>query len=140
MIIVTSRGDVTYTGQLNRPEEEEGGEGEENTEGGQGGNGSQPSPTDDGSGGLGFLDSDPGMWFIAWASGQRIGSPLRPTPDRDDPGGTVAQTGQASVTRSVGLEAVINPTDPLWGSGSGSGGGGEPLPRGCVVPWGPPRM
>jgi hypothetical protein len=96
----------------------------------------QPNPTDD-SDGLGFLDRDPWALFLAWYSGQRGSEPHDPRDD--DPGELVERPGHASAAPGVGLEAVINPVDPLWGTSGGGGGGGSLPTLGCPTPVGPPR-
>jgi hypothetical protein len=96
----------------------------------------QPNPTDD-SDGLGFLDRDPWALFLAWYTGQR-GSKLN-IPGCDNPGGLVEGQGQGSAAPGVGLEAVINPVDPLWGTSGGGGGDGSLPTLGCPTPVGPPR-
>jgi hypothetical protein len=98
----------------------------------------QPNPEGD-SGGFGFLDRDPWEAFLAWYTGQ-LRSPLK-NPYDDDPGGDPTESGYggASAAPRVGIEAVINPVDPLWGSSPGGGSGVGPTLPGCVFPVGPPR-
>ena len=98
------------------------------------GDGSQPNPEDD-SGGLSFINPDPWALFLTWYTGQS-GSSLK-NPYDDDPGRDPSETGYGSTSAAprVGLEAVINPVDPLWGSGPG-GSGRDPSDG----PIGPPKL
>jgi hypothetical protein len=96
----------------------------------------QPNPEDD-SGGLRLLRTDPWALFLAWYTGQRSSKPT--IPGCDNPGGLVEGQGQGSAAPGVGLEAVINPVDPLWGTSGGGGGDGSLPTLGCPTPVGPPR-